>query len=191
MSETATTIEVPAAKKKLWDGFAKDLFWFVENQKNVYIAGEHGTGKTHVILDMVKTMGYSYKYFSCATMDPWTSFVGVPVPTDLDSAGVPQHLKLVRPQEIGNVDVLIFDEFNRVRDETVHAAVMELVQFGTINEEPMNVKFVIAMVNFNALYNPTIQVTFWGLLGIGLGIVTHFNTRRPTFNVVYRFGQGE
>jgi len=51
--------------------------------------------------------------------------------------------------------------------------------------------FLIAMVNFNALYNPTLQVTFWGLLGIGLGIVTHFNTRRPTFNVVYRFGQGE
>jgi lipopolysaccharide/colanic/teichoic acid biosynthesis glycosyltransferase len=51
--------------------------------------------------------------------------------------------------------------------------------------------FLIAMANFNALYNPTIQVTFWGLLGVGLGIVTHFNTRRPTFNVVYRFGQGE
>jgi len=53
------------------------------------------------------------------------------------------------------------------------------------------VGFLISMANFNALYNPTIQVTFWGLLGIGLGIVTHFNTRRPTFNVVYRFGQGE
>ena len=51
--------------------------------------------------------------------------------------------------------------------------------------------FLIAMANFNALYNPTIQVTFWGLLGIGLGIVTHFNIKRPTYNVVYRFGQGE
>lgn len=51
--------------------------------------------------------------------------------------------------------------------------------------------FLISMANFNALYNPTIQVTFWGLLGLGLGIVTHFNTKRPTFNVVYRFGQGE
>lgn len=53
------------------------------------------------------------------------------------------------------------------------------------------VGFLIAMGNFNALYHPTIQVTFWGLLGVGLGIVTHFNSKRPAFNVVYRFGQGE
>jgi hypothetical protein len=34
-------------------------------------------------------------------------------------------------------------------------------------------------------------VPFWGLLGVGMAIVTHFGARRPTFNVIYRFGQGE
>ena len=51
--------------------------------------------------------------------------------------------------------------------------------------------FLISMANFNAFYNPTIQIMFWGLLGLGMGIVTHFAGRRPAFNVIYRFGQGE
>lgn len=53
------------------------------------------------------------------------------------------------------------------------------------------VGFILSMSNFNAFYNPTIQILFWGLLGIGLAIVTHFAGRRPTFNVIYRFGQGD
>jgi lipopolysaccharide/colanic/teichoic acid biosynthesis glycosyltransferase len=51
--------------------------------------------------------------------------------------------------------------------------------------------FLISMANFNAFYNPTIQILFWGLLGLGTAIVTHFAGRRPAFNVIYRFGQGE
>jgi len=47
------------------------------------------------------------------------------------------------------------------------------------------------MANFNAFYNPPVQILFWGLLGIGMAIVTHLNGKRPTFNVIYRFGQGE
>ena len=51
--------------------------------------------------------------------------------------------------------------------------------------------FLVSMGNFNAFYNPTIQIMFWGLLGIGTAIATHFAGRRPQFNVIYRFGQGE
>ena len=51
--------------------------------------------------------------------------------------------------------------------------------------------FLVTMSGFNAFYNPTIQILFWGLLGIGMAIVTHLNVRRPTFNVIYRFGQGD
>jgi lipopolysaccharide/colanic/teichoic acid biosynthesis glycosyltransferase len=53
------------------------------------------------------------------------------------------------------------------------------------------VGFLVSMVNLNAFYNPTLQVLFWGLLGIGLAIATHLGGQRPTFNVIYRFGQGE
>ncbi len=53
------------------------------------------------------------------------------------------------------------------------------------------VGFLLSMNNFNAFYNPTIQILFWGLLGLGMAIVTHLNGRRPTFNVIYRFGRGD
>jgi lipopolysaccharide/colanic/teichoic acid biosynthesis glycosyltransferase len=51
--------------------------------------------------------------------------------------------------------------------------------------------FLVSMGNFNSFYNPTIQILFWGLLGIGTAIATHYAGRRPEFNVIYRFGQGE
>jgi lipopolysaccharide/colanic/teichoic acid biosynthesis glycosyltransferase len=51
--------------------------------------------------------------------------------------------------------------------------------------------FLVSMSNFNAFYNPTIQVLFWGLLGIGMAIVTHRQGRRPAFNVIWRFGPGD
>src|SRR5262245_34684951 len=53
------------------------------------------------------------------------------------------------------------------------------------------VGFLVSMSNFNAFYNPTIQILFWGLLGVGVAIVTHRNGRRPGFNVIWRFGPGE
>jgi lipopolysaccharide/colanic/teichoic acid biosynthesis glycosyltransferase len=53
------------------------------------------------------------------------------------------------------------------------------------------VAFLVSMSNFNAFYNPTIQILFWGLLGLGTAIATHAGGRRPGFNVIYRFGQGD
>ena len=51
--------------------------------------------------------------------------------------------------------------------------------------------FLVSMSNFNAFYDSTIEVFFWGLLGIGMAIVVHRNGRRPAFNVIWRFGPGE
>jgi lipopolysaccharide/colanic/teichoic acid biosynthesis glycosyltransferase len=53
------------------------------------------------------------------------------------------------------------------------------------------VGFLVSMSSFNAFYYPSIQVLFWGLLGIGTAIATHAGGRRAGFNVIYRFGQGE
>ncbi len=51
--------------------------------------------------------------------------------------------------------------------------------------------FLVSMANFNAFYNPSVQALFWGLLGIGVAIVTHRNGRRPAFSVIWRFGPGD
>src|SRR5262249_35008611 len=37
------------------------------------------------------------------------------------------------------------------------------------------VGFLVSMSNFAAFYNPTIQILFWGMLGVGMAIVTHMN----------------
>ena len=46
------------------------------------------------------------------------------------------------------------------------------------------------MSNFNAFYNPSIQVLFWGLLGIGTAIATHAGGRRPASTSSTASGRG-
>ena len=70
----------------------------------------------------------------------------------------------------------------------VHDARMRLTLWAIFSS---GVGFLATMASVNAFYVPSIQILFWGLLGVGMAIVTHMNGRRPTFNVVYRFGQGE
>jgi len=38
-------------------------------------------------------------------------------------------------------------------------------------------------------FSVTIQIFFWGMVGVGLGIITHLSGRRPTFRVLWRFGE--
>lgn len=66
--------------------------------------------------------------------------------------GGPNHvsyLKLVRPRDIatGDIEALFFDEFNR-SPKKIRNAVMELLQFKSINGEPFpNLKLIWAAVN--------------------------------------------
>ena len=49
--------------------------------------------------------------------------------------------------------------------------------------------FLCSMTDANVFFNVTIQIFFWGMVGVGMGIVTHLNGRRPTFHVLWRFGE--
>lgn len=49
------------------------------------------------------------------------------------------------------------------------------------------VGFLISMNGLNAFHNLTIQIFFWSLIGIGLGIVIHLNGERR-HNLIWRFG---
>ena len=49
--------------------------------------------------------------------------------------------------------------------------------------------FLISMTDANVFFNVTIQIFFWGMVGVGMGIITHLNGRRPTFHVLWRFGE--
>jgi hypothetical protein len=84
---------------------------------------------------------------------------------------------------IGAALVAIYRGSGGVRDRRLGLVLWAIFSSG--------VGFLVSMANFNAFYNPTIQILFWGLLGTGVAIVTHRNGRRPGFNVIWRFGPGE
>lgn len=48
---------------------------------------------------------------------------------------------------------------------------------------------LLSMADFNVFFNVTIQIFFWGMVGVGLGIITHLNGRRAAFHVLWRFGE--
>ncbi len=49
--------------------------------------------------------------------------------------------------------------------------------------------FLFSMTDANVFFNVTIQIYVWGMVGVGMGIITHLNGRRPTFHVLWRFGE--
>src|SRR6266403_1770960 len=51
------------------------------------------------------------------------------------------------------------------------------------------VGFLISLTDANVFFNVTIQIYVWGMIGVGIGIITHLSGRRPTFHVVWRFGE--
>ena len=121
-------------------------FW-IQNNLNVILRGKHGAGKTASILSSFKKHGLKYKYFSAATMDPWVDFVGVPKETTDENGNL--YLGFIRPKEFQDdeVEAIFFDEFNRAK-APVRNAVMELLQFKSINGKKLNnLRFVWAAIN--------------------------------------------
>ena len=49
--------------------------------------------------------------------------------------------------------------------------------------------FLVSMIGFNAFSNLALQVLFWGTIGVGLGVATHFSGRRKDFAVDMKLGQ--
>ena len=121
-------------------------FW-IKNDMNVLFAGLHGVGKTAMIKEAFERNGLNWRYFSAATMDPWTDFVGVP--KEKISEDGSSYLDFVLPKDFADdkVEALFFDEFNRAPAK-VRNAVMELMQFKSINGRHFkNLKVVWAAVN--------------------------------------------
>lgn len=121
-------------------------FWLKAGM-NVLLEGKHGFGKTERVIATFKRNNLNWKYFSASSMDPWVDFVGVPKETVGEDGG--RYLELVRPKEFANdeVEALFFDEFNRA-PKKVRNAVMELIQFKSINGKKFNnLKVVWAAIN--------------------------------------------
>src|SRR5436190_1168224 len=109
-------------------------FW-LQHGYNVLFEGRHGVGKTAVVKECFERNNLKWKYFSAATMDPWCDFIGIPKTVKND--GGEDILKYVLPPDFADdsVEALFFDEFNRSHKK-VRDAVMELIQFKSINGRP-------------------------------------------------------
>ena len=116
----------------------QDFDFFVKNRLNVLCRGLHGVGKTTVMIEALERNNIPYRYFSTPTMDPFVDFIGVPKPV-WDEEMQREFLRLIIPEQFhkGTYTALIFDEVNRGKPR-VRNAVMELIQFHTINGEKFN-----------------------------------------------------
>lgn len=129
----------------------KKLKKYAEEHYNVLLVGKHGIGKTETIKSVFnETFGELNKdwlYFSASTMDPWIDFIGIP--KNYKTAGGKEVFKVIPPENFDNSDVtaIYFDEFNR-SDEKIRNAVMELIQFKSINGRKFeNLKCIWAAIN--------------------------------------------
>lgn len=128
-------------KAKLYKEYLKTA---MKNHRNVLVQGSHGNGKTEIALEVCREVFGKDRvaFFSGATMDHYIQLIGVPVP-DKDS----KELRFFRGNWYKTAEVLILDDFNRATKATRNA-VMELVQFKTINQEPVpNLKCVVITIN--------------------------------------------
>jgi len=126
---------------------ATDLEFALQNNLNVLLVGKHGVGKTSTVLDVFEKNKINYLYFSAPTMDPWVDFVGVPKEKQDDNGK--SYLDLVRPKAFqdDSVEAIFLDEYNR-SPKKVRNAVMELIQFKSINGKKFNnLKVIWAAVN--------------------------------------------
>lgn len=124
---------------------AKLDFW-AKNNLNVLLRGRHGTGKTQMVQNTLDEHKIKWIYFSASTMDPWVDFVGVPKEKTVNGYS---YLELIRPEIFAKdeVEAIFFDELNRA-PKKVRNAVMELIQFKSINGKKFNnLRFIWGAIN--------------------------------------------
>lgn len=118
--------------------------WY-DNGLNLLIFGDHGVGKTTIVSEFWKSKGIKFSMFSGATLDPWVDLIGVP---KLAKKGSESVIEFARPQTIDeNLEAIFIDEYNR-SPAAVRNAVLELIQFKSINGRKFpNLKVVWAAAN--------------------------------------------
>ncbi len=105
---------------------------WIAMEVNVHLFGEKGTGKTTRILEGFKRNGLKYTYFSGSTLDPWVHVIGVPKAKENKKTGK-EYLDFILPPEMDEeLEAIFIDEYNRT-PAVVRNALLELVQFGSIN----------------------------------------------------------
>lgn len=112
---------------------------------NVLMEGPAGTGKTSLAQQVAQELGLKLKYYSASTLDPFVDLVGLPKPVTREDGT--KALEFHRHEEINEAELVFFDELNRAHTKVMNA-VLEMIQFGTINGDKLpKLKAVFAACN--------------------------------------------
>ena len=114
----------------------KRLHLYANLNQNVLLTGRHGVGKTSIINSVFQQLGYKYIYLSGATIDPHIHLIGIP---SLNKESGDKFFELYPPEFLAEdkIDAIFIDELNRA-DKKVINALMELIQFKSINGKKLN-----------------------------------------------------
>lgn len=129
------------------DQIDSQLNFAIKNGMNVMLSGKHGVGKTARINAAMERHDINFIYFSGSTMDPFVDFIGVP--KEMTNEQGETYLGFVRPEALmdDSLEAIFIDEYNR-SDKGVRNAVMELIQFKSINGRKFpNLKYVWTAIN--------------------------------------------
>jgi hypothetical protein len=127
----------------------KDLDFWLSKGWNVLLEGDHGIGKSAMIMECFNKhfKREEWAYYSGATMDVFCDLIGVPKEVQ-DENGI-SYLKMVQPKEwaTDQIKVIFIDELNRANERTRNA-VLTLIQFKTMNNRHYpNLEVVWAAIN--------------------------------------------
>ena len=125
-----------------------DLDIFLKKNMNVHFEADHGVGKTASGWGTFMRNGMKSMYFAGATLDAHIDVVGIPRIIEKDGMHI---LELIQREYFadGSLQAIFIDELNRA-PKKVRNALMELIQFKTINGKPLpNLKVVWAAINDN------------------------------------------
>lgn len=127
----------------------KKLEFYFDHGKNVLLSGHKGVGKTAIITEVFNRKAKKWLYFSGSTLDPFVDFIGVPKEKVTKTGST---LEFIRPSYMNEeVEAIFIDEYNRSAKK-IRNAIMELIQFKSLNGQKFpNLKVIWAGVNpYNA-----------------------------------------
>lgn len=135
-----------------------ELMNAIRNNENILMEGPHGVGKTYTAKKAAEKLGYNVMTFDAGLMDAYVDLLGIPQVIEDEKGN--KTLKEVRKEDIDNVEIIIYDEFNRAGKATLNG-IMGLVQFHSVNGVPLpKLKSVISTMNpaDDPRYSGTVQL---------------------------------
>lgn len=133
----------------IWTEINEELLDYAKAQYNVLLKGVKGIGKTaiirHVFNNLYGTEGEDWVMLNAATLDPYTQLIGIPFKDEKNEG----NIEFLTPSYMGkNLKALFIDEINRAPTMHIQNALLELVQFKSINGKKFpNLEVVWAAYN--------------------------------------------